>query len=153
MNADPESIAVVSGYFNPLHIGHLALLHAAEKLGPYLIVIVNNDRQQIQKKGRIIQPENDRVAIVRELRCVDEVVLAPDSDSSVTEGLKIIREKYPRSAIHFCNGGDRSPSADAIPSNEAQYCATHAIEMVYGVGGSAKSDSSSRIIQAMTTPG
>ena len=79
----PDRIAIVSGYFNPLHIGHLRMIKAARDLAPYLVVIVNNDAQQLIKKGRILMPEEDRLAIVAELRCVDEAFLAVDDDKTV----------------------------------------------------------------------
>ena len=67
-------ISIVSGYFNPLHVGHLRMMAAASELGNRLVVIVNNDEQQLMKKGRIITSLEDRLEIVRALRIVDEAV-------------------------------------------------------------------------------
>ena len=38
-------VVVISGYFNPIHTGHLDYIKAASKLGDRLVVIVNNDEQ------------------------------------------------------------------------------------------------------------
>ena len=62
------TLVIVSGYFNPLHVGHLAMLRAARDLGDEVVVIVNNDIQQLLKKGRIISPENERLEIAGAIR-------------------------------------------------------------------------------------
>ena len=91
----PERIAIVSGYFNPIHIGHLRMIKAASELAPHLVVIVNNDRQQLLKKGRILMTEDDRLAIVAELRSVDEAFVAVDDDATVVASLRRVRELLP----------------------------------------------------------
>ena len=141
----PRRIAIVSGYFNPIHIGHLQLLKAARELAPHLVVIVNNDRQQLLKKGRILMTEEDRLAIVAELRCVDEAFVAVDEDAAVAESLRRVRDLHPDAELLFCNGGDRDPHQDAVPSAEALLADEIGLQLVYGVGGEQKSDSSSRI--------
>jgi cytidyltransferase-like protein len=144
----PERISIVSGYFNPIHIGHLQMIKAARELAPHLVVIVNNDRQQLLKKGRILMTEEDRHAIVAELRCVDEAFVAVDDDATVVASLRALRERYPDAALLFCNGGDRSPAGDAAP--EAGLADEIGLEMVYGVGGEDKADSSSRINEELS---
>jgi glycerol-3-phosphate cytidylyltransferase/D-beta-D-heptose 7-phosphate kinase/D-beta-D-heptose 1-phosphate adenosyltransferase len=139
------NVSVISGYFNPLHIGHLRLIQGAKQVAPHLVVIVNNDKQQLLKKGEIIMPESERLEIVAELRSVDHALLAIDDDPTVTGSIRAVRTAYPDSAITFCNGGgDRSDPAD-VPSAEAAVCAELKIDMRYGVGGVEKLDSSSRI--------
>jgi cytidyltransferase-like protein len=71
-----RTIAIVSGYFNPLHVGHIRMMREARELGEMLIVIVNNDDQQILKKGRIILQEHDRMEVVESLRVVDLAMLS-----------------------------------------------------------------------------
>jgi len=141
----PDKVAIVSGYFNPMHIGHLQMIKAARALAPHLVVIVNNDQQQLLKKGRILMTEDDRLAIVAELRSVDEAFVAVDSDSAVAESLRTVRERYPDAELLFCNGGDRDPDQDAVPSAEARLADEIGLQLVYGVGGEDKADSSSRI--------
>ena len=146
----PERIAIVSGYFNPIHIGHLQMIKAARELAPHLVVIVNNDRQQLLKKGRVLMTEDDRHAIVAELRCVDEAFVAVDDDSTVAASLRRVREQHPDAELIFCNGGDRDPQQDAVPSAEALLADEIGLELVYGVGGDRKADSSSRINEELS---
>ena len=73
-------IVIVSGYFNPLHGGHLDMIEAAAEMGDKLIVIVNNDKQQLLKKGKIILDENNRLRLMRALKGVDQVILSIDED-------------------------------------------------------------------------
>jgi glycerol-3-phosphate cytidylyltransferase/D-beta-D-heptose 7-phosphate kinase/D-beta-D-heptose 1-phosphate adenosyltransferase len=141
---------IVSGFFNPLHGGHLDLIEAAKKLGDYLIVIVNNDAQQIEKKGKIILDEQNRARLMRALRDVDEVVIGIDPAGNhwpSTRTLELVADKYPDDELVFANGGDR-PDPNALPGPEAEMCRQKNIEMVFGVGGDIKADSSTRINQA-----
>jgi len=141
--------AIVSGYFNPLHVGHLDMMEAARRLGDALIVIVNNDQQQLAKKGQIITAELDRLRIVAALRITDAALVAVDEDGSVAASLAAIHAAYPGVELVFCNGGDRSPGGDPVPSAEAEVCARLGIEMAWGVGGETKADSSTRINAAL----
>jgi cytidyltransferase-like protein len=145
----PERISIVSGYFNPIHIGHLRMIKAARELAPYLVVIVNNDRQQLLKKGRILMTEDDRHAIVAELRSVDEAFVAVDDDPTVVASLRAVRERHPDAELLFCNGGDRSHVGD-VPSAETHLTDEIGLQMVYGVGGEEKADSSTRIIEELS---
>jgi glycerol-3-phosphate cytidylyltransferase/D-beta-D-heptose 7-phosphate kinase/D-beta-D-heptose 1-phosphate adenosyltransferase len=139
---------IVSGFFNPLHGGHLDMIEAAAKMGDWLIVVVNNDVQQVIKKDKIILSEDNRARLMRALRDVDEVIIAVDQDPPVTKTLEMIYNKYPGDEIIFCNGGDRV-DPDAIPGPEAAKCEELGIKMVFGVGGLDKADSSTRINQAL----
>lgn len=141
--------AITCGYFNPLHGGHLDLIEAASKLGDKLIVIVNNDKQQIMKKGKIILNEQNRLRLMNALKHVDEVVLSIDvEDTAQGKTLDMIAKKYPNDELIFCKGGDRD-SDKAIPQIETEVCEQYGIKRVYGVGGFAKADSSTRINQAL----
>jgi glycerol-3-phosphate cytidylyltransferase/D-beta-D-heptose 7-phosphate kinase/D-beta-D-heptose 1-phosphate adenosyltransferase len=137
---------IVSGFFNPLHGGHLDMIEAAKKMGDYLIVSVNNDVQQVLKKGKIILDEENRARLIGALRDVDEVVITLGNDSTQNETLNSIADKYPNDELVFANGGDRD-SEKAIP--EGAVCRARNIEMVFGVGGIEKADSSTRINQAL----
>jgi glycerol-3-phosphate cytidylyltransferase/D-beta-D-heptose 7-phosphate kinase/D-beta-D-heptose 1-phosphate adenosyltransferase len=146
----PEKRAsIVSGYFNPLHVGHLRMMEAARRLTGRLIVIVNNDPQQMLKKGRIIIPLDDRLEIVRALRVTDEAIASIDEDTTVKSTLRAIRKRYPEAELIFANGGDRS-SVSRIA--EADVCEELDIALTFGVGGEEKADSSTRIIAAMSDP-
>ena len=67
-----DKIVAISGYFDPLHVGHLEYFEYAKKLGNYLVVIVNNDYQCQLKKGKSFMPEADRVKIVKAIKGIDE---------------------------------------------------------------------------------
>jgi cytidyltransferase-like protein len=140
----PQRASIVSGYFNPFHQGHLDLFEQARERTGFLIVVVNNDVQQRLKKGRIIQPEDVRARIVAALRCVDDTIVALESGPGIDETFDAIRARYPETALEFCNGGDRSLAA-SLPDAEREAAARNTIELVYGVGGESKADSSTRI--------
>lgn len=138
---------IVSGYFNPLHGGHLDMIEAAKSLGDYLIVIVNNDKQQLLKKGKVILDEMNRMRLMSALRAVDEVKLSIDTEPPVIKTLREIAVKYPKDQLIFANGGDRDGQR-VVP--ETDICEKLGIEMVFGVGSDEviKRDSSTRINQA-----
>ncbi len=139
-------VVIVSGFFNPLHGGHLDMIESAAKIGDRLIVVVNNDRQQLEKKGKVIIEETNRARLLRALRVVDEVMIAIDGDMTVIESLEFIAQQYPDDELVFANGGDRD-SAKVVP--ETDVCSKYDIEMLFGVGGNNKRDSSTRINQAL----
>lgn len=147
--ARPAKASIVSGYFNPLHHGHLDLFEAAAERSGYLIVIVNNDRQQTLKKGRIIQVEEVRARIVQALRVVDDVYVAVEDGPGIDGTFDAIRAAYPDTALEFCNGGDRSPDADTLPTDELAAAQRNDITLHYGIGGTDKADSSTRIMADM----
>jgi glycerol-3-phosphate cytidylyltransferase/D-beta-D-heptose 7-phosphate kinase/D-beta-D-heptose 1-phosphate adenosyltransferase len=140
----PARASVVSGYFNPLHPGHLDLFDAARARTGYLIVIVNNDVQQVLKKGKVIQPEADRVRVVRSLRMVDDTLLAVEEGPGLDRSFDLLRAAYPDTELEFCNGGDRKDE-NSLPTEEAEAARRNDIRLVYGVGGFDKADSSTRI--------
>ena len=125
------TIVAVSGYFDPLHVGHLEYLEMAKQLGDKLIVIVNSDKQAELKKGKSFMNENDRVEIIGALKCVDEVFLSIDEDKSVCKSLEAIKPDI------FANGGDRSLSE--IP--ETAVMEKYNIKMVDGLGEKIRSSS------------
>ena len=126
------------------------MIEAARAMGDKLIVIVNNDKQQVLKKGKIILEEQNRLRLIRALRDVDEAMLSIDTeDTSQTKTLQLIRQKHPEDKLIFGNGGDRTAGL-TLPQNEYDACIANDIEMVFGVGSHEveKRDSSTRINQA-----
>jgi glycerol-3-phosphate cytidylyltransferase/D-beta-D-heptose 7-phosphate kinase/D-beta-D-heptose 1-phosphate adenosyltransferase len=143
---------IVSGFFNPLHGGHLDLIEEAKKKGDYLIVIVNNDIHQMVKKEKIILDEKNRARLMAALKPVDEVVIGIDPEDPTwpsTKTLEMIADKYPSDELIFCNGGGDRPNSEGIPGPEAAMCRKKGITMLFGVGGTDKADSSTRINQAL----
>ena len=122
------------------------MIEASRAMGDHLIVVVNNDVQQVQKKGKVILNQENRMRLIAALRDVDEVILSVDQDPTQIETLRQIATKYPDDELVFANGGDRD-SVKAIP--EGEVCDEHNIVMVFGVGGTEKADSSTRINQAL----
>lgn len=136
-----STAVIISGYFSPFHTGHLDMLEGAAELGDEVIVIVNNNAQQIMKKGKVIIDENDRLRVVKALQLVDHAIIAVDDDRTVSASLEKIARDFSDRTLIFGNGGDRKP--EFVP--EAAVCEKHGIELVFGVGGDNKADSSSRI--------
>jgi cytidyltransferase-like protein len=137
-----SKIVIASGYFNPIHIGHINLVKAAKSLGDELIVIVNNDKQQLLKKGKIIMTEHERMEVVSAIKYVDRAVLAIDEDPTVRATIEMIAKEHKNHEIIFANGGDRKDPS-LIP--EVPVCEKYNIKMVFGVGGNDKPNSSSNI--------
>ena len=129
--------AIVSGYFDPLHVGHLEYFKLAKDLADELIVIVNNRKQCLLKKGDEFMDEQDRLEIVFHLDMVDEAILAVDEDKSVSETIRMIHRFKPMDELIFCNGGDR----DASNSPEVKVCSELGIEFIQGLGKKIRSSS------------
>ena len=132
-----EKIVCVSGYFDPIHIGHLEYFKKSKQIGDKLMVIVNNDEQAILKKGKSFMSVNERIQIIKELRCVDFVIKSIDSDRTVCKTLETVVPK----PDYFCNGGDQNNNT--IP--EVEICKKRNIELRDGFGD--KIQSSSWLIQ------
>ena len=131
---------MVSGGWDPIHIGHINLIQEAKKLGDYLIVIVNND-VQVKVKGNIeFMPEQERLKIIGALRYVDEVFLSIDIGLPISESLKAVAQKYQKSDLYFAKGGDRNISN--LPESEKKVCEDFNIKIVNGVGGDKVQSSS-----------
>lgn len=128
-----EKIVCVSGYFDPIHIGHLEYFKFSKKLGTKLMVIVNNDEQAILKKGKPFMPCDERIKIINEFKCVDYVVKSIDKDRTVCETLRTVEPK----PDFFCNGGDQNNNT--IP--EGPVCNERGIELRDGFGDKIQSSS------------
>lgn len=132
-----QTIVIVSGYFDPLHVGHIECMNFAKKLGDILIILLNNDKQTEMKKGKYFMPSVERKKILEELRCVDEVFDSIDEDKSVCESIKAITEKYSGHKVIFAKGGDRF--IYEIP--ETKLCREIGVEVVDGLGEKVQSSS------------
>jgi cytidyltransferase-like protein len=139
-------VVVISGYFNPLHVGHLDYIKAASALGGRLIVIVNNDSQVELKGSTSFMNEHERMRIVSSIKGVFRAVLSVDTDRSVVKTLGSIHDQYSVDyffdSMVFANGGD----VNSVNSREDEYCESMGIQAVYNVGG-GKTQSSSSLIE------
>ena len=129
---------IVSGYFNPLHKGHIEYFKFAKSKGDYLIVIVNNDFQRKLKNSKEFMLEDERILILKELKLVDKVILSIDKDKSVCKTLeKISFELKSVFQLYFANGGDQNNNS--IP--ETKTCEKEGINMLFGLGDKIQSSS------------
>ncbi len=139
-------VGIISGYFNPLHTGHLDYIEGAKQKCDLLYVIVNSDQQVNIKGSKQFMDECSRLRIVRALSCVQKAMVSTDEDSTVCRSIKAIHKQYCDdpfvAGIYFMNGGDRSQGT--VP--EADICEELDIKMIYNVGG-LKTESSSTILQ------
>ncbi len=139
-------VVVISGFFNPLHIGHIDYISAARNLGDFLIVIVNSDKQVGIKGSVPFMNQDDRLTIIRNIKGVDRAVIAIDEDGSVCQ---TIREEFKRlqndpffEDMVFANGGDRKKGGVPEDVLEEEF----GIKMIYNAGGE-KTQSSSKLIK------
>lgn len=133
-----KKIVIVSGYFNPLHKGHLELFNKAKEVGDLLLVIVNNDKQRELKGSKYFQDEDERIEIIRALSVVDMAWISVDEDSTQNETLKLMVKKfYGSNKLAFANGGDQNN--DTIP--EKAICEQFDIELIDGLGDKIQSSS------------
>jgi D-beta-D-heptose 7-phosphate kinase/D-beta-D-heptose 1-phosphate adenosyltransferase len=134
-----KNIVVVSGGFDPVHSGHIAYFKAAKALGDQLVVGINSDEWLIRKKGKTFMPIHERQAVVQSIKYVDYVIRFDDNDDSAILLLKLVKQTWPNDNIIFANGGDRNESNNREISVKD-------VEFAYGVGGSMKLNSSSKIL-------
>jgi len=129
---------IVSGYFNPFHIGHLEYFNNAKSLADYLFVIVNSDLQRELKGSKKFQNQDERLLIVSNIKAVDNAFISIDKDRTVCETLKKIHNEYAAQyELSFANGGDQNN--DSIP--ERLTCKSLGIDLVDGLGDKIQSSS------------
>jgi cytidyltransferase-like protein len=135
-------VVIASGYFNPIHKGHIEYLEKAKELGDYLFVIVNNDIQAELKRGvASYMEEKDRFSIVNALRCVDGSMISIDKDATVVKSIAevytLLIKEVGATEIIFAKGGDRF--VDEIP--ESSLCDKLDIDIVDGLGEKIRNSS------------
>lgn len=119
----------ISGGFDPIHPGHVAMIEDAQKFGE-VHIIVNSDEWLIRKKGFFFQPWIDRKKILEAY--TPHIHEVDDSDGTVCEALRRIKPDY------FGNGGDRGKTN----TPELDVCVELGIEPVFEIGGGKYSSSS-----------
>tara|TARA_A100001015_G_scaffold69395_1_gene76861 strand:+ start:231 stop:980 length:750 start_codon:yes stop_codon:yes gene_type:complete len=138
---------VISGGFDPIHVGHLRMIEEAKNIGDRLIVILNNDDFLNDKKGFAFMPQDERAEIIKGFKYVDEVVISIDQDSTVVKTIEMIQKK--QKIDIFANGGDRK-NEDDIP--ESEICKKHNIKMIFNVGGEKIQSSSDLVKKEVLKP-
>jgi len=133
-----QKAIIVSGYFNPIHKGHLEYFNNAKALADQLFVIVNNDHQRELKGSKEFQDENERMIIVSNIKAVDKAILSIDTDRTVRETIKMIAEQFGEEfELEFANGGDQNN--DTIP--EKPVCEEMNVTLIDGLGDKIQSSS------------
>ena len=129
---------IVSGYFNPLHKGHIEYFHKAKSKGDVLFVIINNDIQRRLKGSKEFMNEDERFIIISELKIVNKAFISIDKDKSVNLTLEKLHKVYAKEyEIYFANGGDQENKS--IP--EASTCKKYGISLIDGLGEKIQSSS------------
>jgi len=133
-----NKVIIVSGYFNPIHKGHLELFTKSKELGDYLLVVVNSDLQRELKGSKEFMDEYERLSIVSNLKQVDKALISIDIDRTQCETLRYLHSKYSDTyQLAFANGGDQNN--DTIP--ERGVCEELGIELIDGLGRKIQSSS------------
>ena len=131
-------VVATSGYFDPLHVGHLECLELAKKLGDKLIVIVNSDLQRELKGSKAFMDEDERLIIVKAIGIVDKALVSIDKDKTQCATLSFLAKEYGADYdLFFANGGDQNN--DSIP--EVSICKEVGIELIEGLGDKIQSSS------------
>ena len=135
---EKRKVVIVSGYFNPIHKGHLELFKKSQEHGDFLIVIVNSDKQRKLKGSLEFMDENERLMIVQAIKYVGHAFISIDQDRTQIESLKYLHKQFGSIwDLHFVNGGDQNN--DTIP--ESVICNELGITLVDGVGDKIQSSS------------
>ena len=129
---------IVSGYFNPLHKGHLQLFEKAKAKGDQLWVIVNSDLQRTLKGSKEFMDENERLIIISAIKYVDKALISIDKDKTQRATLCFLSDRYRDDfELYFANGGDQN--IDSIP--EVLICKERSIKLLEGLGDKIRSSS------------
>ena len=129
---------IVSGYFNPIHKGHIEYFNNAKALSDELFVIVNNDGQRALKGSKEFQQEEERLFIVSNIKSVDHCILSIDQDRTVCKAIEKIAMDFGQEYdLHFANGGDQNNNT--IP--EKLICDQMGISLIDGLGDKIQSSS------------
>ena len=133
----PKAI-IVSGYFNPLHKGHIELFHNAKSKGDKLFVIVNSDIQRELKGSKEFMLEDERALIVRQIKIVDKVFISLDKDRTVRASINEIYNAHnTQYDLYFANGGDQNNQV----CPEGKICTKLGINLLDGLGEKIQSSS------------
>ena len=135
---EKKKAVIVSGYFNPLHKGHLELFKKAKENADKLWVIVNSDLQRELKGSKEFIDELERLEIIQSIRYVDYALISMDRDKTQCKTLETFSEMFGEQYhLIFANGGDQNN--DTIPEREV--CERVGIELVDGLGDKVQSSS------------
>jgi len=143
-------VMILTGGFDPLHIGHLEMFKEAKAKYDKVVVGINSNDWLQRKKGNYFMDENERLEIIKSIKYVDDVEVfnPPEDDMSAISFLEKIRHDYPYDSLYFGNGGDRNSSN--IPENEI--CEKFNIMIKDDIGGNTKQNASSSLLKRWKEP-
>ena len=136
-------VIVLSGGFDPMHVGHLRMIQESAKMAQIVVAGVNSDEWLMRKKGYVFMPHEERVEMVQGTRGVSKAMAFDDDDNSACDLLRRVRALWPNFKVAFANGGDRT--SDNIP--EIPVAEELDVHLIWGVGG-GKIQSSSDLVNA-----
>ncbi|CAB4133149.1 TagD Cytidylyltransferase [uncultured Caudovirales phage] len=139
-----NTIVAVSGGFDPIHSGHIAMIQQARAHGTHVIVGLNSDEWLVRKKGRSFMPFKERAAILNAIKGVDRVMSFDDSNDTACDFLEKLKTQYPQCDIIFANGGDRTQHN--IPEMSVS-----GIEFKFYIGGEKTASSSDFLSRWLNT--
>ena len=134
--------ALVSGGFDPVHVGHLRMFQDAKNLSDNVILLLNNDEWLIEKKGKPFMNQIQRKEILEEFKSITKVIIQTSNDKSSSPAIEEFVKNNPNKSICYCNGGDRSNIKNI---REAEICKKFGVNLEFGVGGEDKIESSSQL--------
>ena len=139
-----NKIIILSGGFDPIHIGHIKMFKAAKKMGNIVIVGVNSDLWLSRKKGKPFMLETERIEILKSIKYIDSILSFDDSDNTACDLIQKVIQIYQNDnvEIFFGNGGDRTSKT----TPEIEFCNKNNIKMIWDIGG-GKIQSSSNLIE------
>ena len=136
-------VVVLSGGFDPMHVGHLRMIQESAKMAQIVVVGVNSDEWLMRKKGDVFMPCEERLEMVQGTRGVAKAMEFDDNDNSACDLLRRVRALWPNFKVAFANGGDRT--SDNIP--EIPVADELGVHLIWGVGG-GKIQSSSDLVNS-----
>ncbi len=133
---------IVSGGFDPIHEGHIAMINEAARRSDGVILLLNSDQWLCRKKGKNFMSFHTRKTICENLKNIIKVLPFNEDDNSASDGIRLVQEQFPDAELVFANGGDRTH--DNIPETET--CRLYNVALEFGIGGENKANSSSWIL-------
>ncbi|MFA6300734.1 MAG: adenylyltransferase/cytidyltransferase family protein [Candidatus Paceibacterota bacterium] len=151
MKKKSKKVVMISGGFDPVHVGHLDMFKEAKELGDELVVVVNNDNWKRAKRRYVFMPEQDRKEIIEAFSFVDKVILTEHKNPKTPKDMSVIKELAKIKPHIFANGGDRNEDDAKNPDSslfyEVELCDKLGIEMVFNIGKRGKIRSSTDLVK------